>query len=52
MASTGQENWEGLEKAPSTVWEPSEINEQNLASLNHASQYAINSGGQETRFIM
>ena len=52
MASIGQEDLEGLEKAPSTVWEWSEINEQNPASLNRAKEYAINSGGQETHFIM
>lgn len=52
VASIGQEDLEGLEKAPSTVWEWSEINEQNPASLNRAKEYAINSGGQETHFIM
>lgn len=52
MASTGPESVEGLEKVPSPVWEPSEIKEQDPASLNHAKEYAINSGGQESHFIM
>lgn len=32
--------------------EQSEINEQDRLALNHAKEYAIGSGGQETHFIM
>lgn len=34
------------------AWEQSEINEQDLAFLNHDNEYAIDSEGQETLFIM
>lgn len=52
MASTGQKNLEELKKAASSAWGQSKINGQDRAPLNHAKEYAIESGGQETHFTV